>query len=106
MWHCFSRQSSADGNVVTSFNQKNKQRQPHSIRKQTKSASLNQETNKDSLIELRNKQRQPYQIKIKHKDSLIKLGNKEINLIKSKKKQRQSHSIKKITDNLIQLEPY
>jgi hypothetical protein len=32
VWHCFSRQSSADGNVVTSFNQKNKQRQPHSIR--------------------------------------------------------------------------
>ena len=82
MWHCFSRQSSADGNVVTSFNQK---------------------TNKENLIKLRNKQRQPYQIKIKHKDSLIKLGNKEINLIKSKKKQRQSHSIKKITDNLIQL---
>ena len=76
MWHCFSRQFSADGNVVTSFNQKNKHRQPHSIRKQTKTASLNKETNKDNLniklkkitnhdniIQLENKQRQPHQIK-------------------------------------------
>ena len=74
MWHCFSRQSSADGNVVTSFNQK---------------------TNKENLIKLRNKQRQPYQIEEKKQRQYHSIRKQTKTTSSNKEKQTKTTSLSK-----------